>query len=160
MQIKINHKISSDATAPEIIEILLKSRGLKSKKQIEEFLHPAPPTLKYLLKESGLSKTNLEKAKQLLDSHLKENHDICVFGDYDADGVTATAIMWQAIIAYAKSTNSASRILPFIPDRHRHGYGLSDKAVTEVLAGSAFHKTQFSDLSPQLIITVDTGIVA
>lgn len=160
MQIKINHQIAPTATAPEILEILLKSRGLKTKNQVEEFLHPSPPALEYLVKESNLSKTNLGKAKKLLDSHLKNNHDICVFGDYDADGVTATAIMWQATIAYAKMTNSSSRILPFIPDRHRHGYGLSDKAVDEVISETAFHKTQFSDFSPQLIITVDTGIVA
>lgn len=60
----------------------------------------------------------------------------------------------------AKSEKSNSRILPFIPDRHKHGYGLSDGAVTEVISGTAFGKTGYSDFSPKLIITIDTGIVA
>jgi len=159
-QLKINQSFSSSVTSEEIFHFLLKSRGLTSTSQIEEFLRPPAPTLEFLLKKSALSKTNLQKAKKLLDAHLQKNDDICIFGDYDADGVTATAIMWQATLAYAKSTKSSSRLLPFIPDRHRHGYGLSDKAVTEVISGSAFHLSQFKDFSPKLIITVDTGIVA
>lgn len=150
--IKVQTKVKQGVSAEEIFQTILKSRGYKTKKEQQEFLHPPEPTLEYLLKESGLKKSVLSKTKQLLDSHLSLNHDICVFGDYDADGVSATAIMWQAITAYAKLVKSSSRILPFIPDRHKHGYGLSDKAVAEVLSNTAF--------SPKLIITVDTGIVA
>lgn len=152
MDIKLKTKIRLNATAQDIFQAILTSRGYKTAKEQELFLHPPKPTLDYLLKESGLNKSVLSKTKQLLDSHLSLNHDICVFGDYDADGVSATAIMWQAITAYAKLVKSSSRILPFIPDRHKHGYGLSDKAVAEVLSNTAF--------SPKLIITVDTGIVA
>jgi single-stranded-DNA-specific exonuclease len=160
MDIKVKAKVESDASAEDIFQAILVSRGYKTAKDQELFLHPLEPTLDYLLKESGLTKTVLGKAKKLLDSHLSENHDICIFGDYDADGVTSTAIIWQAITAYTKLSKSDSRVLPFIPDRHKHGYGLGDKAVAEVISGSAFGTGQFKDFAPKLIITVDTGIVA
>lgn len=160
MDIKIKSKVKVGANAKEIFQAILANRGYKTATEQELFLHPPEPTLDYLLKGSGLTKTILGKAQKLLDSHLSSGYDICVFGDYDADGVTSTAIMWQAITAYAKLNKSTSRVLPFIPDRHKHGYGLSDKAVTEVLSGVAFQTGSIKDFAPKLIITVDTGIVA
>lgn len=158
--IKVKAKFKEGATAEDIFQAILISRGYKTTKEQQEFLHPPEPTLKYLLKESGLKKSVLNQAQKLLDLHLTAGHDICIFGDYDADGVTATAIMWQATSAYVKKKNSSSRILPFIPDRRRHGYGLSDQAVQDILSGTAFTTSQFRDFAPKLIITVDTGIVA
>lgn len=158
--IKVKIKINESATAEQIFEAILASRGYKTTKEQDSFLHPPEPVLEYLLKESGLKKSVLNSAQKLLDSHLQAGHDICVFGDYDADGVTATAVMWQAIVGHSKQVKSTSKILPFIPDRHKHGYGLGDKAVSDVVSGTAFASTQFPQFSPKLIITVDTGIVA
>ncbi len=152
MEVKIKATVAQDASSQDIFQSLMISRGHKTKSEQKEFLHPPDLTLEYLLVESGLTKTILGKAKKILDSHLSKNNDICIFGDYDADGVTATAVMWQAITAYAKLKGSKSKILPFLPDRHRHGYGISDPALDELLARPDFH--------PQLVITVDTGIVA
>lgn len=160
MDITFKTTIPDDATAEQIFDAIMASRGYAKDKEKESFLHPPTPTLDYLLKESGLKKKILNQAKKLLDSHLASNHDICIFGDYDADGVSSTAIMWQTIVSYAKIQESSSRILPFMPDRHKHGYGLSDKAVSEVISGEAFKSSSFTDFSPKLIITVDTGIVA
>lgn len=158
--IKVKIEISENASAAQIFEAILANRGYKTTKEQDAFLHPPIPTLDYLLKESGIKKSVLKSAQKLLDAHLKSGHDICVFGDYDADGVTATAVMWQTVVAYGKLSGSNSRILPFIPDRHKHGYGLGDKAVADVLSGVAFGSTNFESFSPKLIITVDTGIVA
>lgn len=160
MDIKVKTKLAGDETAESIFQAILQSRSYKTKAEQQDFLHPAEPTLELLLKESGLKKSVLKQAQKLLDSHLTAGYDICVFGDYDADGVSATAIMWQGITAYAKQAKSSSRILPFIPDRHKHGYGLGTKAVGEVISGEAFGSTKHTQFSPQLIITVDTGIVA
>ncbi len=160
MNIKVKDVIVEKASAEQIFHAILKIRGYKTKAEQTAFLHPADPTLEYILKESLIKKSTLSKAQKLLDSHLKNNHDICIFGDYDADGVTATAIMWQAVTAYAKVVGSKSRVLPFIPDRHKHGYGLSEQAVGDVLSGDAFRATQSQDFKPSLVITVDTGIVA
>lgn len=160
MDIKIKSKVRVGASAEEIFQAILESRGYKTAREQESFLHPEEPSIELLLKESGLKKSVLNQAQKLLDSHLSSGHDICVFGDYDADGVSATAIMWQGVTAYAKKLKSSSRILPFVPDRHKHGYGLGAKAVNEVISGEAFGGTKHSQFIPQLIITVDTGIVA
>jgi hypothetical protein len=53
--------------------------------------------------------------------------------------------MWQAVTAYAKIVHSTSH--PCFSDRHKHGYGLSDKAVVEVISGSPFTLTSFKDCS-------------
>lgn len=160
MDVTIKTNLDPHASAEDIFQTLLKSRGYQTKAAQAEFLHPPAPTLPFLLKNSGIKKSTLTNIQKLLDSHLTLGHDILVFGDYDADGVTATAIMWQSLIAYAKLMHSSSRILPFIPLRHRHGYGLSELATKEISDGGAFKDTQFPDFAPQLIITVDTGIVA
>lgn len=159
-EIKVKTKVEAGANAEEIFETILHSRGYKTNSQQQEFLKPPKPTLELLLKETGIKKSALLKAQKILDTHLKASHDICVFGDYDADGVSATAVMWQGLSAYAKQQKSSSRILPFLPDRHKHGYGLGVKAVSEVISGKAFGITKHTQFIPKLVITVDTGIVA
>lgn len=158
MQITLKQTIDPGLGAEDIFQALLKSRGYPTSAQQKDFLHPDQPKLNSLLTEAQLKSSTLKSIKLLLDQHLKAGHDICVFGDYDADGITATAILWQALIKYA--TGRSSRILPFIPDRQRHGYGLSETAVTEILSGEAFKSTKFAGFLPSLIITVDNGIVA
>ena len=158
MQLTIKHSLLEGATAEDIFHAILNSRGYADKKTQDLFLRPLPPTLKAIVDKTGIKPATLKSIRTLLDKHLVGGHDICVFGDYDADGITATAIVWQALIKY--SAGGKSRILPFIPDRHRHGYGLSVKAVKEILAGDGFKTTKFPDFKPQLIITVDNGIVA
>lgn len=160
MSIKVKTTMTHKSSSQDIFQAILTSRGYKTSREQDLFLHPPDPTLPYLLKESGIKKSVLSSAKKIIDNHLKTGHDICVFGDYDADGVTATAIMWQAVVAYAKQRRSISRILPFIPDRHKHGYGLSDQALKDILSGDAFASAQFTNYAPKLILTVDTGIVA
>ncbi len=147
-------------TPENLLQSLLVSRGLNTPQARQEFLHPSPLDLAYLYTHSGISKDELLLAQALLDSHLAQGSDICIFGDYDADGVTATAIMFLGLSTYLKAKGSNSRLLPFIPDRHQHGYGLSKKAVDEILSGEAFRLTAHQDFHPQLILTVDTGIVA
>ncbi len=160
MEIKLSAKLAKNRSAEDIFQTILKSRGHKTRGDQQEFLSPPEPSLDYLLKNSGIKLSSLKSAQKIIDFHLNAGHDICVFGDYDADGVTATALMWQALSAYAKKQKSGSRILPFIPDRHKHGYGLSDKAVDEIITGLAFVDTQFDNFLPKLVVTVDTGIVA
>jgi len=160
MDITLKIKENHFSSAQEIFEAILESRGYKTQVAQETFLSPPPLTLDYLLKQSGLATHTLSTAKKILNQHLKNNADICIFGDYDADGVSSTALLYISLIAYAKIHHSHSRILPFIPDRHKHGYGLSNQAVSDVISSTAFHKTSFPDFAPKLIITVDTGIVA
>ena len=92
----------------------------------------------------GIEESQLEKAIERLEIARNKSEKIVIFGDYDADGITATATMWEVLY------NTGLNITPFIPHRERHGYGLSIKALQEVL----------SEHNPQVIITVDNGIVA
>lgn len=160
MDVIIKAALPTPITTQNIIESILTSRGLVTHKEQEDFLNPAEVNLDYIYKYSGITKTSLDAGKSLLDQHLNSNHDICIFGDYDADGVTATAVMFLGLSKYIKSIGSKSRVLPFIPDRHKHGYGLSPKAVNEVLSKEAFKLSAHAEFLPKLILTVDTGIVA
>lgn len=158
MQINLINPSNPSLSSSEIFELILSSRGYESEKDKVSFLQPERPTLKNILKETNIKLSTLKNIKTTIDRHIKLGNDICVFGDYDADGITSTAILWQALVYYAKGKNI--RILPFIPDRHRHGYGLSTKAVDDIVSGNVWKTTRFPDFKPSLIITVDNGIVA
>ncbi len=125
----------------DIISILLSNRGLKTRKQQEEFLNPKPPD-KLTAKEVGISLAQLKKAISRIKKAVKNNHKIIIYGDYDTDGVCATAILWEAI--YKLGAN----VMPFIPKR-KEGYGMK---VTRL--------EQMAKEGVNLIITVDQGIVA
>ncbi|MEK7106080.1 MAG: DHH family phosphoesterase, partial [Patescibacteria group bacterium] len=158
MQISLLNSANVEYSAEDIFREILCSRGLENEATQKLFLNPPPPTLKSLIKETGIKTTTLKNIQKILDAHIKSGDDICVFGDYDADGITSTAILWQALVYYVKGKNI--RVLPFLPDRHRHGYGLSVKAVEEIYNGKSWESTHYPDFSPKLIITVDNGIVA
>lgn len=127
----------------DIIEILLKNRGLKTQKEIDAFLHPNLETV--TPKNVEIDPKQLKKALSRIEKAIRNKEPIVVFGDYDVDGITGSAILWETL--YSLGANC----LPFIPDRKEEGYGLSVKALqNEELAAK----------KPQLIITVDNGIVA
>ncbi|MBQ6154457.1 single-stranded-DNA-specific exonuclease RecJ [bacterium] len=91
-----------------------------------------------------ISQTALTAAHQRLQRAVDNQQKVLIFGDYDADGNCATAIMWQGLRAFGLDST------PFIPDRLRHGYGMSVVALQEI----------FTQQKPDLIITVDNGITA
>jgi single-stranded-DNA-specific exonuclease len=86
---------------------------------------------------------NIQKATDIIWEHVYSRKRICIFGDYDADGVTASAIMFLALKKLG--ANVAVRL----PDRINEGYGISEKAISEQL-----------DLGTGLFITVDNGVRA
>jgi single-stranded-DNA-specific exonuclease len=118
-----------------LITVLLKNRGLKTKKEIEDFLNPKFPELIKIPKN----------VLQRLDKANKNKEKIVIYGDYDADGVCATAILWETM--YKQGFD----VIPFIPDRFADGYGLKADSIQRL-------KTNDQKLS--LVITVDNGIVA
>lgn len=124
----------------EVTDVLLANRGITNAASFFAPKHPSELTLK----DVGISKTELTKALKILETAKTENQKVVIFGDYDADGVCATAIMWLGLKAHGITA------IPFIPLRDKHGYGLSVGALAEIIEQHA----------PQLIITVDNGIVA
>jgi len=72
---------------------------------------------------------------------LRDNERICVFGDYDVDGMSATAILVRGL------GRLGATISPILPHRLEEGYGLSDTSIARI-----------AQLKPDLVITVDSGI--
>lgn len=129
----------------ELIKILLKNR-LKDENSIEEFITPKHP--KEFIetdKEFIEVKKHADNAARMIKDAIKNNEKIVVYGDYDVDGVTSTAIMWRTIHNNLKYKN----VEPFIPNRFEDGYGLSKKVI-EALA----------EMDTKLIVTVDCGVVS
>lgn len=122
--------------------ILLKNRKI-AKRDEKEFFHPIHP-LEISLESVGIDVSQMKKAVQRIDVARREKHDVVVFGDYDADGVSATAILWETLYEMGVKAR------PFIPNREKHGYGISHRSLDDLLA----------ERKPDLIITVDNGIVA
>lgn len=127
-------------TTAELKQILLKNRDLKDD---ADFFRPPPPK-QLTLSQVGLDKDQVATAVDRIKKAIEAEEEMVIFGDYDADGVCATAILWQVIY------DLGGQVKPFIPHRERHGYGLSEAALKELL----------EENDPALVITVDNGIVA
>lgn len=134
----------------QIIKTILKNRQLTTQKDIKNFLYPPDPRT-FTPKAVGIDPKALAKALQRISKAVENQESIVIYGDYDADGICATAIMWETL--HAASTT----VYPFIPDRKLHGYGLSIKGIQDILNNPKFSA---QDSPPSLIITVDNGIVA
>jgi len=128
----------------EIINILLTNRGLKLAKDKKDFFSPKKPQ-DVSLKDVGLDSRSIGKAITRIKKALKNKEKIIVYGDYDADGICASAILWETL------WKLKAEVVPHIPGRFIEGYGLNAKSVETL-------KSKNPDLA--LIITVDNGIVA
>src|SRR5258708_7848917 len=126
-----------------LIDLLLENRGIKTKKDREDFLHPK---LEEVTSENvGIDSKQLQKALSRIKKAIEKKEQIVVFGDYDVDGITGTAIVWETLYEVG------AIVMPYIPNRIDEGYGLSVKGISNV-------QSQISNI--KLIITVDNGIVA
>lgn len=126
----------------EIIQKLLANRGLKTKAEIENFFNPPHPDT-FTFTNFGLKTKTITQAWELIRHHQSKSNAIAIYGDYDVDGLTATAILWEVLYSNYKN------VFPHIPHRRDEGYGLSQKGIDHCLKKGA-----------KLIITVDSGIVA
>ena len=146
MNWNILNKASSEKIE-EIVKILLKNRGLKTEKEVSEFLNPKNPA-DFTAKDLGIDEKEVKKAVGRIKKAIKNNEGIIVYGDYDADGICATAILWETLY---ELSGKSKNILPYIPERVSEGYGLNCESISKI-------KDQRSNLG--LIITVDHGITA
>lgn len=125
------------------IEELLVNRGITTKSERKEFLSPKNP-LDFTAKDVGIDAIQLKKSLVRILEAIEKKQSIVVYADYDADGVTAGAILWETL------WSMGARVMPYIPHRVDEGYGLSLKGIDSV-------REQFD---PSLIITVDQGVTA
>lgn len=140
-------------TLDQIVDLLLENRGITTQKETEEFLHPRLESI--TTKSVGIASSDLKKMLDRLDSALKEKEMIIVYGDYDVDGVTATAILWETLVSLGFNA------MPYIPHRQDEGYGLSVKGIQNIKSSAITKASGDKQISNvKLIITVDNGIVA
>lgn len=122
---------------PIVLE-LLEKRGLVTKGNIESFFQ-----FNY---EKDLTDPfdviGMEKAVDRIANAREKEEKIAIYGDYDADGVTATAVLYETL-----SNLGFSNVTYYIPDRQLEGYGINEKSVEYLYQQGV-----------KLIITVDCGI--
>lgn len=133
----------SNFDASKFEQILLQNRGFKTKNQQEEFLNP--DLSKITTKSLGIDKKAIEKTLTRIKEAIENKEQIIIYGDYDVDGICATAILWETL------RGVSANVMPYIPHRVKHGYGLTVKGISDMLL--RFPNTK-------LLFTVDNGIVA
>jgi single-stranded-DNA-specific exonuclease len=119
-----------------VILQLLYNRNLRDAEAIELFLHG-----RYENNFDPFIFNKMEEAISLVIEHIKKGDMICVYGDYDADGMTASALMHEVL------TTLRADCFVYIPDRLAEGIGLHNEAIDKIVKKGA-----------RLIITVDVGI--
>ncbi|HHU69321.1 MAG TPA: single-stranded-DNA-specific exonuclease RecJ, partial [Thermoanaerobacterales bacterium] len=121
---------------PRILIRLLIDRGIKSVEEAKIFLNPK---LDYL--HDPFLMKDMDKAVDRINKALKDKEKIMIFGDYDVDGITATALLIKVFKLWGKD------LLYYLPNRIEEGYGLNKKGINYAHAEGV-----------SLIITVDCGI--
>ncbi len=116
--------------------LLLCARGMTDEFEIESFLYDTDLIDPFTLPD-------MEKACERISSAIENGEKITVFGDYDADGVTSTALLYSYLL------KSGASVDYYIPDRTGEGYGMNLSAVDAL-----------KERGTSLIITVDNGISA
>lgn len=122
--------------SPQILE-LLASRGISSQKEIEDFF-----SFDYAVSDNLLGIAGMIEAVERITKALENKERVAIFGDYDADGVTATVLLFETL-----ENLGFTNLTYYIPDRQLEGYGMNDAAI-EFLARDGV----------KLIITVDSGV--
>jgi len=121
-----------------LVAQLLCNRGISEPSQIETFLN-----VDSRLESDPFLLPDIHQAVSRTYQALLTGEEIAIYGDFDADGITATALLVQGLSALG------GKVIPYIPHRYREGYGLQVAALEKLRK----HGTS-------LIITVDTGITA
>ncbi len=116
---------------PPLIGRLLALRGVETTSSARAFFEAAAP-MPVL--------PDLEKAVERLAKACREGEPVAVFGDYDVDGITSAALLYENLTAMGAT------VLPYLPHRDSEGYGLNNAAVDSLHA-----------LGATLLVTADCG---
>ena len=114
---------------------LLFNRGIRSSSEAELFINSD----ERLLNEPSLL-PEMDRAVDRLRRAIDGREHICIFGDFDADGITGTALLTTAL------RDLGAKVTPYLPDRVDEGHGLNNNAIG-----------QLHELGVSLLITVDCG---
>ncbi len=130
-------ELSEKLNIDSIISYLLVSRGFTDELSAEDFLYNDNSFI------SPFSLKDMDKAVNRINRAVENGEKICIYGDYDCDGVTSVALLYSFLESYGAD------VIYYIPNRLTEGYGMNTDAIDKLKA-----------LGTELIITVDNGISA
>lgn len=123
---------------PPLLAMMLDIRGITKEEDVINFLQENKDfSDPFLMKD-------MDKAVERITTAVENGEKICIYGDYDADGVTSTSLLYS----YLRDSLGAD-VMFYIPTRTGEGYGMNKSAVDKI-----------HSLGVTLIITVDNGISA
>ena len=131
--------LASEAGISPFAAQLLINRGIKTAADARAYLYPTFDEL-----HSPFELADMDKAVERIHTAISRGEKICVYGDYDTDGTTATALLLNTFRQMDVPADY------YIPSRFDEGYGLSEDAIKKI------HKKN----DAKLIITVDCGITS
>ncbi|MBQ9059536.1 MAG: single-stranded-DNA-specific exonuclease RecJ [Firmicutes bacterium] len=128
----------TDEIRNNIVLELLKLRGIETEEDISEYLSDLPKRTydPFLMK-------NMKEATDLILAEAAAGSRICIYGDYDVDGITSVCILYEVL------SRLTDQLTWYIPSRFTEGYGLHNEAIDSLRADGV-----------DLIITVDCGITS
>lgn len=124
-------------THDNLTDQLLENRNIQDSER-EQFFRPKITDLSDPLELPGV-----KEAAERIRTAIKNGEKMVIYGDYDVDGVTATAVLWEAI------DKLGGKVMPYIPDRFSEGYGINEEAIGKL-----------AEEGNKLIISVDSGVTA
>lgn len=130
-------EISEKYNISAYASLLMSSRGFKDHDKIESFINCAE------YESDPFELIDMDRAVNRINKALDNFERIAIYGDYDADGVTATALLHSYLEA------KEADVFYYIPDRIDEGYGMNCGALDEIKNRGA-----------KLVVTVDNGITA
>lgn len=128
---------NNNCNEKSLIKRLLYSRGIKSEDEIQEFLYPLKMTLTH-----PKAFNDMIKCVERLSTAIDNGEKIVIHGDFDADGVTSTSLLYRTFKFLGADVNY------FIPDREKEGHGFDTKALISIM----------TKVKPKVIISCDCGI--
>lgn len=130
-------ELAEECEIDPFVALIAAGRGYSDPYELSELISPD------CMMADPFEMTDMEKAVEVITDAVYSDSLIAIYGDYDVDGVTATALLYS----YLK--NRGARVIYAIPDREKDGYGINMMAVEKL-----------RDQNVDLIITVDNGIAA
>lgn len=125
--------------SPVLLQVLY-NRGIVEPADIQSFLDG-----RYLKKTDPFLLQDMDKAVARIQQAIANDERIIIYGDFDADGVTSTVLLVEALRGLGMSRE---QVQPYIPDRVDEGYGLNMEALTKLR----------QEKEADLVISVDCGI--
>ena len=121
----------------DLVKNILRGRGFESDPEIKKFLNPS---IKEYMPDPAVLQ-DMDVAARIIADAVQNNQKIAIYGDYDVDGITSTAVF----VKYLRA--AGADVVWHLPTREGEGYGLNNQAIDEIV-----------QLGANLLVTVDCGI--